>query len=52
MLLINPVCMVLYALASYFFFRERIYVEEFTLLSFFGDQYRQYQQRVWSGGTK
>ena len=39
----------LYAFVSFTFFKERIYVEEFTLISFFGDQYRQYQKRVGTG---
>ena len=41
--------MLLYAAASFAFFRERIQVEEYTLITFFGEQYRQYQRRVWSG---
>jgi len=48
-ILVNPLCFVLYMVVSFAFFRERIYVEEYTLVSFFGDQYRDYQARVVTG---
>ncbi|KAL4706080.1 hypothetical protein ACJJTC_001678 [Scirpophaga incertulas] len=47
--LLNPLCVLLYALASFVFFRERVYAEELTLLSFFGEQYVQYQRKVSTG---
>jgi len=47
--LLNPVCFVLYGLVSFAFFKERIYIEEYTLVSFFGDQYRDYQRKVGTG---
>ncbi|XP_049873782.1 protein-S-isoprenylcysteine O-methyltransferase [Pectinophora gossypiella] len=47
--LLNPVCMLVYTLASWTFFRERVYAEELTLLTFFGQQYVQYQSRVGTG---
>lgn len=47
--LLNPVCFLLYAYVSFTFFSERIYVEEFTLISFFGQEYRDYQARVGTG---
>lgn len=47
--LANPVCIVLYAVASWKFFHERIFMEEITLLNFFGEEYYQYQQRVPTG---
>jgi len=49
LILVNPVCLVLYALVSFTFFQERIYVEEFTLLQFFGQDYKDYQKRVGPG---
>jgi len=48
-LLVNPVCLIIYTAVTFLFFKERIYVEEYTLIAFFGDEYRQYQQRVGSG---
>ena len=48
-LLANPICTVLYTIASYRFFATRITFEEFHLLKFFGKQYSAYQQRVPSG---
>lgn len=49
LILLNPVCAVGYALASWFFFNERIAIEEITLLNFFGQQYCDYQQKVGTG---
>eukprot|EP00092_Neocalanus_flemingeri_P009985 GFUD01010765.1.p1 GENE.GFUD01010765.1~~GFUD01010765.1.p1 ORF type:complete len:290 (-),score=52.25 GFUD01010765.1:1278-2147(-) len=48
-LLVNPLCLIIYGVVSYAFFKERIYVEEYTLIAFFGDQYREYQKKVGSG---
>jgi len=48
-LLINPICLIIYGVVSYAFFKERIYVEEYTLIAFFGTQYREYQKKVRSG---
>lgn len=42
----NPVCVVLYAIASWCFFHDRIPYEESTLLGFFGEDYAQYKKRV------
>ncbi|XP_050070723.1 protein-S-isoprenylcysteine O-methyltransferase [Anopheles maculipalpis] len=47
--LANPVCFVIYAIASWKFFHDRILMEEITLLNFFGEEYIQYQERVPSG---
>jgi len=47
--LVNPVCVVGYAAAAFFFFRGRIYVEEYTLIMFFGQSYLEYQKRVPTG---
>lgn len=49
LVLMNPVCVVAYAVASWFFFRERITIEEIMLLNFFGQQYCAYQQKVGTG---
>lgn len=48
-LLVNPLCLIIYGVVSFAFFKERIYVEEYTLIAFFGDQYRQYQKKVGTG---
>lgn len=47
--LLNPVCIIIYTLASWTFFRERVYAEELTLLTFFGPQYVEYQKKVGTG---
>ncbi|XP_001951240.1 protein-S-isoprenylcysteine O-methyltransferase [Acyrthosiphon pisum] len=47
--MINPVCVVAYALASWKFFKDRIYYEEITLLNFFGEDYISYQEKVGIG---
>lgn len=47
--LCNPVCIVLYAIASWKFFYERILVEEITLVSFFQQEYIDYQKRAGTG---
>lgn len=49
LVLLNPVCVVAYAVASWFFFRERVAIEEIMLLNFFGQQYCVYQQKVGTG---
>lgn len=49
LILVNPLCLLAYAYVSFTFFSERIYMEEFMLLKFFGDEYRQYQARVGTG---
>lgn len=48
-LLLNPICIVGYAIASFKFFKDRIYEEEKLLLQFFGLEYKLYQQRVGTG---
>jgi len=48
-LLVNPLCLVIYGVVSFAFFKERIYVEEYTLIAFFGDHYREYQKKVGTG---
>lgn len=45
----NPVCAVFYTLASWMFFRDRIYVEEITLINFFGHEYIAYKKEVPTG---
>ncbi|XP_055640315.1 protein-S-isoprenylcysteine O-methyltransferase isoform X3 [Toxorhynchites rutilus septentrionalis] len=47
--LANPVCFIIYTVASWKFFHDRIFMEEITLLNFFGDEYYKYQQRVPTG---
>ncbi|KOB67272.1 putative farnesyl cysteine-carboxyl methyltransferase [Operophtera brumata] len=47
--LLNPFCIIVYALASWTFFRERVFAEELTLITFFGHQYLQYQKKVPTG---
>jgi protein-S-isoprenylcysteine O-methyltransferase len=44
--LCNPLCFLAYTYVSWAFFQERIFVEEYTLLTFFGDDYAQYQKTV------
>ena len=48
-LLCNPICLVMYAFASFVFFKERIYDEEESLILFFRDDYLDYKRKVWSG---
>jgi len=45
----NPLCIVLYTIASFVFFKNRILYEERTLVSHFGQEYIQYQKEVPSG---
>jgi protein-S-isoprenylcysteine O-methyltransferase len=49
LVLVNPVCTVGYALASWNFFKSRISDEEITLLNFFGGEYVTYQRTVKTG---
>jgi len=47
--LANPFCIIAYAYAAWTFFRRRIAYEETTLVSHFGEAYKQYQKNVPSG---
>ncbi|CAH4028157.1 unnamed protein product [Pieris brassicae] len=49
MILINPICLMIYTIVSWSFFQERIYAEEMFLVSFFGNQYLEYQKQVGTG---
>jgi len=49
LLLVNPLCIVGYALISWRFFQQRIEYEETKMIQFFGSQYIDYQQRVPTG---
>jgi protein-S-isoprenylcysteine O-methyltransferase len=48
-LLANPICAVLYTIATWKFFKSRILYEEFHLIKFFGKEYINYQAKVPSG---
>ncbi|XP_018319589.1 protein-S-isoprenylcysteine O-methyltransferase isoform X2 [Agrilus planipennis] len=48
-ILVNPFCIAAYTIVSWLFFKERILIEEITLLNFFGVQYCEYQERVGTG---
>ncbi|CAG9768465.1 unnamed protein product [Ceutorhynchus assimilis] len=49
LILVNPICLPAYIFASWSFFKSRIYIEEITLLNFFGQQYVDYQKIVGTG---
>jgi protein-S-isoprenylcysteine O-methyltransferase len=49
LLLLNPVNSLLYAAASYRFFKERIPYEEDTLFDLFGEDYAEYRERSYIG---
>ena len=48
-LLCNPISLVGYAVASWKFFEDRIYDEEISLITFFGEDYVEYKKKVGSG---
>jgi protein-S-isoprenylcysteine O-methyltransferase len=49
LLLANPICTILYGVAAWKFFQDRIVFEEYYLIRFFGKQYAAYQKKVPSG---
>ena len=49
LLLANPISLVAYAGATFYFFYDRIPYEEELLIHFFGDEYRNYRRRTWIG---
>ncbi|XP_050307596.1 protein-S-isoprenylcysteine O-methyltransferase [Anthonomus grandis grandis] len=49
LILINPICIPAYTVVSWMFFNSRIYIEEITLLNFFGQNYVEYQKQVETG---
>jgi protein-S-isoprenylcysteine O-methyltransferase len=48
-ILANPICLILYPIASWLFFYNRINTEEIALLNFFGDDYVKYQKTTKTG---
>ncbi|XP_012221768.1 protein-S-isoprenylcysteine O-methyltransferase [Linepithema humile] len=49
LILQNPFCFFAYAFMSWRFFRDRVLIEEITLLNFFGEDYVEYQEKVRTG---
>ncbi|CCD69818.1 Protein-S-isoprenylcysteine O-methyltransferase [Caenorhabditis elegans] len=47
--LCNPISFVIYTFVTWRFFANRIEIEEKDLISFFGDDYAEYQRKTWSG---
>lgn len=45
-MLMNPVCVILFTVTSYKFFKDRIVYEEKLLVDFFSDDYKAYRERV------
>lgn len=45
-LLLNPICIVMFSLTSYKFFKDRIHYEEQLLVDFFGKDYENYREQV------
>ena len=45
----NPVILCVHTAVLYRFFKERIEMEEFYLVRFFGPAYNKYRENVWSG---
>ena len=46
LILCNPLCFTVYGIVSWRFFADRIYIEEYILRQFFGDEYSAYQESV------
>lgn len=42
----NPICLLGYTVTSWCFFAERIHIEEYILVDFFGDDYIEYMKKV------
>jgi protein-S-isoprenylcysteine O-methyltransferase len=49
LMMMNPVCLVGFAVALYVFFSDRIESEEEALIRFFGQDYRDYRARTKTG---
>ena len=47
--MLNPISVILYALAAWYFFYLRIPYEEETLIKLFGDDYKEYKKRTFIG---
>ncbi|XP_071750126.1 protein-S-isoprenylcysteine O-methyltransferase [Lepeophtheirus salmonis] len=45
-ILMNPICLIGYIIVTWCFFNQRIYYEEYTLLTFFGESYAEYMDTV------
>lgn len=46
LLMLNPICILLFAVLSYKFFKDRISFEEELLIEFFGNEYELYRKKV------
>ena len=49
LLLCNPICIIVYALASWSFFNERIQYEEYLLVKFYQESYIKYIHNSYIG---
>lgn len=49
LILQNPFCLLAYAITSWRFFHDRVLIEEIALLTFFGQDYVDYQKSVGTG---
>ena len=49
LLLANPLALVAYTGATFYFFYDRIPYEEELLVHFFGSEYKAYRKRTWIG---
>ncbi|KAH8307360.1 hypothetical protein KR044_010702, partial [Drosophila immigrans] len=49
LIMMNPLCIILYTLVSWMFFYDRINIEEYSLIQFFKSDYVRYQKRVSTG---
>lgn len=45
-ILVNPICIIGYAIVTWIFFNNRIREEEIYLITFFGEDYVRYRKRV------
>ncbi|KAJ1499454.1 hypothetical protein HMI55_004392, partial [Coelomomyces lativittatus] len=49
LILLNPVCFIGYLVILHSFFKDRIQIEESTLLQFFGSKYQLYKKSTYIG---
>ncbi|OXU23123.1 hypothetical protein TSAR_012764 [Trichomalopsis sarcophagae] len=49
LILHNPICLLAYIIISWKFFEDRIFIEELSLVEFYGDAYKIYQNNVGTG---
>jgi protein-S-isoprenylcysteine O-methyltransferase len=48
-MVLNPICLILFIVVAFFFFKDRIECEDNALTMFFKEEFIMYKKKTWSG---